>query len=333
MDKILLAHGSGGRLSHELIKSYLLGYISNEILCKMDDSAVFSLDGRMAFTTDSFVVKPLFFPGGDIGRLAICGTVNDLATDRKSTRLNCLALIIEEGFPLEDLQKIMESIRNTAVEAGIKIVTGDTKVVNHGGADGLFINTSGIGVIPDNANLSGANARPGDKIIINGTLGDHGVAVMAARENLRFQIPVQSDCAPLNALVESIMEYVEYIHCLRDPTRGGLATTLNELAGQSGTGMVIYEEALPVKDAVRSACDMLGLDPVYVANEGKMVVIAAPEKAELILEAMKSHKYGRESAIIGEVTAKNPGRVIMKTLLGTSRIIDMLSGELLPRIC
>ncbi|MCR4395008.1 MAG: hydrogenase expression/formation protein HypE, partial [Dehalococcoidales bacterium] len=244
-----------------------------------------------------------------------------------------LALIIEEGFPLEDLQKIMESIRNTAVEAGIKIVTGDTKVVNHGGADGLFINTSGIGVIPDNANLSGANARPGDKIIINGTLGDHGVAVMAARENLRFQIPVQSDCAPLNALVESIMEYVEYIHCLRDPTRGGLATTLNELAGQSGTGMVIYEEALPVKDAVRSACDMLGLDPVYVANEGKMVVIAAPEKAELILEAMKSHKYGRESAIIGEVTAKNPGRVIMKTLLGTSRIIDMLSGELLPRIC
>jgi len=333
MDKILLAHGSGGRLSHELIKGYLLGYISNEILCKMDDSAVISLAGRLAFTTDSFVVKPLFFPGGDIGRLAVCGTVNDLATSGARPLYLSLALIIEEGFPLGDLQKIMESMRNAATEAGIKIVTGDTKVVNHGGADGLFINTSGIGVIPDNTNISGANARPGDKIILSGTLGDHSVAVMAAREKLRFQIPVQSDCAPLNTLVESIMEFREYIHCLRDPTRGGLATTLNELAGQSETGMIIYEDALPVKNAVRSACDMLGLDPVYVANEGKMVVIAAPEKSEQILEAMRSHKYGRESAIIGEVTAKNPGRVIMKTILGASRIIDMLSGELLPRIC
>jgi hydrogenase expression/formation protein HypE len=333
VDKILLAHGSGGKLSHELLSKYLLPGLSNPILDKMDDSAVINLSQRCAFTTDSFVVNPLFFPGGDIGKLSICGTVNDLSMCGAKPLYLSLALIIEEGMPLDDLERIMVSINQTVKAAGVKIVTGDTKVVNRGNSDKLFINTAGIGIIPVNVNISGSNAKVGDLIILNGTLGDHGIAVIAQRESLRFKIPVESDCAPLNSLVAEMLTFPEAIHSLRDPTRGGLASTLNEISSQSQVGMTIYEDKIPVKSSVKAACEMLGFDPLYVANEGKLVAIVAREKAEEIVQLMQNNQYGRDSVIIGEVTDTHPGRVIMKTCLGTSRIIDMLSGELLPRIC
>jgi hydrogenase expression/formation protein HypE len=334
MDKtIILDHGSGGKLSHDLIKKTIAPYINNGLLEKMDDSAVFNINGRIAFTTDSFVVSPLFFPGGDIGKLAVCGTINDLSVVGASPLYLSLSLIIEEGLPLEDLEKVMNSIREITVKTGIQIITGDTKVVNHGSVDKLFINTAGIGLIPEGINVSGENARRGDKIILSGTIGDHGVAVMAQRENLRFKIPVESDCAPLNLLVAEILSFGEAIHSMRDPTRGGLATTLNEIASQSKVGMTIFEESIPIKDAVNSASEMLGLDPLYIANEGKLVAIAAQEQAQGILDLMKQNPLGKDSAIIGEVTDQRPGRVVLKTRLGASRIIDMLSGELLPRIC
>jgi hydrogenase expression/formation protein HypE len=333
MDKILLAHGSGGKLSHELIAKYFVPRLSNPILARMDDSAILEFNGKLAFTTDSFVVSPLFFPGGDIGKLAVCGTVNDLAVSGAKPLYLSLAFIIEEGLPLAELEIIMESIGTAAKEADVKIVTGDTKVVNRGSTDKLFINTAGIGRIPPGVEISGSNARQGDKIILSGTIGDHGVAVMSQREGLRFKVPVESDCAPLASLVTDMLRYSEAIHCMRDPTRGGLATTLNELASQSQAGLRILEDQIPVRDSVRSACEMLGLDPLYVANEGKLVAIVAPEKAEDILIGMKKNKYGKYSTIIGEVTGERPGRVVMKTCLGTSRVVDMLSGELLPRIC
>jgi hydrogenase expression/formation protein HypE len=334
MDKrVLLAHGSGGKLSHELIEKYLLPSLSNPILDRMDDSALIDLKGRIAFTTDSFVVSPIFFPGGDIGKLAVCGTVNDLAMAGAHPLYLSLALIIEEGLLLDDLEAILNSIRQTAMETGIKIITGDSKVVNRGCADKLFINTSGIGQVPEGVNISGSNARPGDVVILNGPIGDHGIAVMARRQGLRFKVPVESDCAPLNSLVEDMLKYPEVIHSLRDPTRGGLATTLNEIAGQSGVSIRIFEEKIPIRESVVSACAMLGFDPLYVANEGKVIVIVAPEHAADILSLMKKNRYGTQSAIIGEVLEGHPGRVVMKTNLGASRIIDMLSGELLPRIC
>jgi hydrogenase expression/formation protein HypE len=330
---VLLAHGSGGKLSHELVEKVLVPFLSNPVLGKMDDSAVFDIEGRVAFTTDSFVVSPLFFPGGDIGKLSICGTINDLAVVGARPLYLSLALIIEEGFPIGDLERVMNSIQKVAEETGINIVTGDTKVVNRGSADRLFINTSGIGLVPPGVNISGENARPGDKIIINGPIGDHGTAVMAQRESLRFKVPVQSDCAPLSSLVAEMLNYTEAIHAMRDPTRGGLATTLNELAAQSRVSLRIFEDMIPIRDAVSSACEMLGLDPLYVANEGKLIAIVAPERAGEILNVMKRNRYGADSAIIGEVASEHPGWVVMKTRLGTSRIIDMLSGELLPRIC
>jgi len=331
--KILLAHGSGGRLSHELVEKKLAPKLSNEFLDKMDDSAVLKVKGRLAFTTDSYVVSPIFFPGGDIGKLAVCGTVNDLATSGATPLYLSLSLIIEEGLPFEELEKIVDSISKAAEEAGVEIVTGDTKVVNQGTADKLFINTAGIGSIAGGLDISAVNAAQGDKIILNGSIGDHGMAVMSRREGLRFKTTIESDCAPLNSLIADILSVSKNIHTMRDPTRGGLATTLNEIASQSGTGIVLYEDKIPVKEAVRGACEILGLDPLYVANEGKMIVIVPPEEAEAVLKAMRNNKYGRESAIIGEVTGDKPGRVIMKTRLGTSRIVDMLSGELLPRIC
>jgi len=331
--KILLAHGSGGRLSHELVEKKLAPKLSNEFLDKMDDSAVLKVKGRLAFTTDSYVVSPIFFPGGDIGKLAVCGTVNDLATSGATPLYLSLSLIIEEGLPFEELEKIVDSISKAAEETGVEIVTGDTKVVNQGTADKLFINTAGIGSIAGGLDISAVNAAQGDKIILNGSIGDHGMAVMSRREGLRFKTTIESDCAPLNSLIADILSVSKNIHTMRDPTRGGLATTLNEIASQSGTGIVLYEDKIPVKEAVRGACEILGLDPLYVANEGKMIVIVPPEEAEAVLKAMRNNKYGRESAIIGEVTGDKPGRVIMKTRLGTSRIVDMLSGELLPRIC
>jgi len=328
-----LAHGSGGKMSHDLVCKSLVQRLSNPTLDRMDDSAILELNGRTAFTTDSYVVSPIFFPGGDIGRLAVCGTVNDLAMSGASPLYLGLSLIIEEGLPFGELDKVIASVQKAAAEAGVKVVTGDTKVVNQGTADKLFINTSGLGVIPDGVNISGANAVPGDKVIISGTIGDHGMAIMSQREGLRFTIPIESDCAPLNSLVADMLAASPNIHSLRDPTRGGLATTLNELAEQSGVGIDLEEELIPVNEAVRAACELLGFDPLYVANEGKLIAIVAPGDAEAILNAMKKNAYGRGSVIIGEVTDKHPGRVNMKTLLGASRIVDMLSGELLPRIC
>ena len=332
-DKILLAHGSGGRLSHDLVQKNLIPFFSNSIIERIDDSAVFDLDGRVAFTTDSYVVSPLFFPGGDIGRLAVCGTINDLAMCGASPLYLSLALIIEEGLPFSELKKIISSIQKVARDSGVKVVTGDTKVVNRGSADKLFINTAGIGLIPPGVDISGSNAVPGDKVIVSGAIGNHGIAVMSQREGLRFKMPVESDCAPLNMLVSDMLKASNDIHCLRDPTRGGLATTLNELAQQSGVGINIDEDKIPVHQSVNAACELLGFDPLYVANEGKLVAIVPPAGAEEILGVMKQNHYGGESAIIGEVIAEHPGRVTMKTILGTSRMVDMLTGELLPRIC
>ena len=318
---------------HDLIARSFVGPLANPILNTQDDSAVLDLSGRLAFTTDSYVVNPIFFPGGDIGRLAVCGTVNDLSTAGAVPKYLSLSFIIEEGLLVADLERIVDSIRQAALEAGVVIVTGDTKVVNKGGADRLFVNTSGVGIIPDGVSISGANARPGDKVIVSGTLGDHGIAILSQREGLRFGTPVPSDCAPLNRLVAEMLAVSPNIHSLRDPTRGGLATTLNEIAQQSRVGIRIEEGSVPVSRTVLGACEMLGFDPLYVANEGKMVAIVAPEDAERVLATMKANRYGARSAIIGEVRAENPGRVVMKTRLGASRIVDVLVGELLPRIC
>jgi hydrogenase expression/formation protein HypE len=331
-DKILLAHGSGGKLMHDLIESFMPD-LTNPILEKMDDSAVFEVSGKLAFTTDSYTVNPIFFPGGDIGRLAVCGTVNDLSMSGSRPLYLSLAFIIEEGLPVSDLRKIVASIKKAAGEAGVKIVTGDTKVVNQGSADKLFINTAGVGIVPEGIDISAANARPGDKIIISGNIGDHGIAVLSKREGLNFQVPVPSDCAPLNKLVADMLAASANIHCLRDPTRGGLATTLNDFAGQSKVGIRIEEDKIPVDRAVLAACELLGLDPLHIANEGKLAAVVAREDADAILANMKQNKYGKNAVIIGEVVAEHPGRVVMKTSLGASRIVDMPVGELLPRIC
>lgn len=332
-DKILLAHGSGGKLSHDLIEKNFVPAFGNPLLNKLDDSAVFELSGQLAFTTDSYTVSPIFFPGGDIGKLAVNGTVNDLAMSGAIPLYLSLAFIIEEGFLIAELEKIVNSIHRAVDEAGVKIVAGDTKVVNQGSADKLFINTSGVGVVPQGVDISGANAIPGDKVIVSGNLGDHGIAVLSQREGLKFQVPVESDCAPLNKLVAEILATSANIHCLRDPTRGGLATTLNEFARQSQVGIRIEEEGIPINKAVLAACELLGFDPLYVANEGKLVAVVAPSDADKVLARMRQNQYGTEAAIIGEVVNEHPGKVVMKTSLGSSRIIDMPVGELLPRIC
>ncbi|MCX8125650.1 MAG: hydrogenase expression/formation protein HypE [Dehalococcoidia bacterium] len=330
---IVLAHGSGGRMSRDLVTKSIMPFISNALLDRLDDSAVFELQGRLAFTTDSYVVNPIFFPGGDIGRLAVCGTVNDLAVVGAIPKYLSLALIIEEGLPLSDLKKVMGSIREAAEEAGVTVVTGDTKVVNHGGADKLFITTSGIGIIPEGIDISGSNAKPGDKVIISGTIGDHGITIISQREGLKFDAPVKSDCAPLNNMVKTMLKASSHIHAMRDPTRGGLATSLNEIAQQSKVGIRLNEEAIPVLEAVRAVCELLGFDPLYVANEGKLVAFVPADDADRVLAVMKEDRYGKDAAIIGEVVAEHSGRVTMRTRLGTTRIVDMLTGELLPRIC
>ncbi len=332
-DRILLAHGSGGKLMHDLIEKSFVSTLANPILNKMDDSAVFELDGRLAFTTDSYVVSPIFFPGGDIGKLAVCGTVNDLSMSGAVPLYLSLSLIIEEGLLIAELEKIVDSIHQATNEAGVEIVTGDTKVVNKGSADKLFINTSGVGRVPPGINISGANARPGDKVIVSGTMGDHGIAILSQREGLKFYVPIPSDCAPLNRLVAEMLEVSANIHCLRDPTRGGLATTLNEFTQQSQVGINIDEGSIPVNKAVLGACELLGFDPLYVANEGKLIAVVAPDDANEVLAKMRQNRYGHEAAIIGEVVSAHSGRVVMKTRLGASRIVDVLVGELLPRIC
>ena len=332
-DKILLAHGSGGRLAHQLVEREFVKALANPLLAKLDDSAVFEIEGRLAFTTDSYTVSPIFFPGGDIGKLAVCGTVNDLAMSGAKPLYLSLAFIIEEGLSQKELGQIVVSIQKTAQEAGVKIITGDTKVVNRGSADRLFINTAGIGIIPEGVDISGSNARPGDKVILSGAIGEHGIAVLSRREGLSFSTDLESDCAPLAKLVMEMLAASPNIHCLRDPTRGGLATTLNELATQSRVGIMIEEEKVPAREEVLAACEMLGLDPLYIANEGKLIAIVSAEDAERVLSAMSRNHYGKEAAIIGEVTTKHPGRVVMKTSLGTTRIVDMLVGDPLPRIC
>ncbi len=332
-DKILLAHGSGGKLSHDLVKQHFVPLFDNAFLNKLDDSAVFELQGRLAFTTDSYVVNPIFFPGGDIGKLAVCGTVNDLCVMGAMPKYLSIGLIIEEGLLMSELRRIIDSIAKAAREAGVKIVTGDTKVVNKGGADRLFINSSGVGVIPQGVDISGSNAKVGDKVIISGSIGDHGIAVISQREGLQFSSPVISDCAPLNKLVAEMLASGAEIHCMRDPTRGGLASTLNEFASSSNVGIRIHEQSIPVHEGVQAACEMLGFDPLYVANEGKLVAIVAAKWAEKLVDIMLKNRYGKEAAIIGEVVPEHPGRVVMKTRMGASRIVDMLVGEQLPRIC
>jgi hydrogenase expression/formation protein HypE len=332
-EKILLAHGSGGKVAHELIEKVMLKPLSNPLLNRLDDSAVFSCSGRLAFTTDSYVVNPIFFPGGDIGKLAVCGTVNDLSMVGAKPLYLSLAFIIEEGLPLDELELVLVSIQEAAREAQVQIVTGDTKVVNNGSADRLFVNTAGVGTVPEGIDISGSNAQPGDKVILSGTIGDHGIAVLSQREGLGFSTKLESDCAPLNGLVAEMLAASKRIHAMRDPTRGGLATTLNELAAQSEVGIRIEEEKVPVRDEVRGACEMLGIDPLYVANEGKLVAMVHSEDAEAVLEKMRRHRYGKNAAIIGEVQPDHPGRVVMKTALGASRIVDMLVGDPLPRIC
>ncbi len=331
-DKILLAHGSGGKLMHDLIQSFMPD-LANPILEKLEDAAVFDVKGRLAFTTDSYIVNPIFFPGGDIGRLAVCGTVNDLAMSGAKPLYLSLAFIIEEGLPVADLKKILGSIKKAAAEANVKIVTGDTKVVNKGSADKLFINTAGVGIVPEGVDISAANAKIGDKVILSGNIGDHGIAVLSQREGLKFGTSVPSDCAPLNDLVADMLMVTKNIHCMRDPTRGGLATTLNDFAENSNVGIMIEEDKVPVNKAVLAACELLGLDPLYIANEGKLVAVVPAKNADAVLAVMKKNKYGKNTTIIGEVVAEHPRRVVMKTILGASRIIDMPVGELLPRIC
>ena len=319
---------------HDLIRRVFLPAFANPYLSRGDDAARLETPGeRLAFTTDSFVVKPIFFPGGDIGRLAICGTVNDLAMVGARPLYLAAAFMVEEGFPIADLTRIVESMRLAAHEADVALVAGDTKVVERGSIDEIFIATAGLGAVPNGIDISGTNARVGDKVILSGPIGDHGIAVLSRREGLGFESAVMSDCAPLNGLVAAMLEASRDIHCLRDPTRGGLATTLNELARQSGVGIRINEAQVPIREEVRAACELLGYDPLYVANEGKLVAVVAPEAAPAVLEAMQRHRYGREAAIIGEVVAEPVGRVFMTTRVGGTRIVDMLAGELLPRIC
>jgi hydrogenase expression/formation protein HypE len=332
-DKIILAHGAGGKLGHDLVSELFVQAFQNRHLAALEDSATLEVEGRVAFTTDSFVVSPIFFPGGDIGKLAVCGTVNDLAVAGATPRYLSLGLIIEEGLSLEDLRRIVESIAATAAEAGVQIVTGDTKVVHHGAADRIFINTAGIGTIRPGLELSSRSVRPGDRILINGTIGDHGIAVLSQREGLGFETALESDCAPLNGLIAGVLDGCSQVRCMRDPTRGGVASTLNEIAEASQVGLRLFEEKVPLREEVLGACEMLGFDPLYVANEGKVLVIVGPDDAEAALEAMRAHPLGRQAEIIGEVVAENPGRVTVRTGFGAHRILDMLTGDLLPRIC
>ncbi len=333
-ERILLAHGSGGKLMHELIENYFLNAFGNDYLDTLDDAAALPLEGsKLAFTTDTYVVNPIFFKGGDIGRLAVCGTVNDLSMKGAIPKYLSCAFLIEEGFLLKDLEKIISSMVKAAKEAGVVIVTGDTKVVERGSADKIFINTAGVGVIPEGVNISGSRAQPGDVVIVSGSIGDHGIAVLSEREGIAFESSIESDVAPLNQLVEDMFKVTKDIHVLRDPTRGGLSSTLNEIAEQSGVSIVIDENAIPIKEEVMGACEMLGFDPFHVANEGKLIAILPREKAEAVLQAMQKNPYGREAAIVGEVKEEPKGKVFVKTVIGTTRILDMLVGEQLPRIC
>jgi hydrogenase expression/formation protein HypE len=331
---VLLAHGGGGKLTQQMIQKMFLSQFQNEYLNVLHDGAIVSLNGaRLAFTTDSYVVNPLFFPGGDIGSLAIHGTVNDLAMCGAIPSYLSTAFIIEEGLPMEDLWRVVLSMQEAARKAGVLLVTGDTKVVDRGKGDKLFINTTGIGIVQSGVDINPKRAAFGDKIILSGTIAEHGIAIMSVREGLEFETKIESDSAPLNDLVTSMLRVSKDLHVLRDPTRGGVASTLNEIASAAKVGIRIVEEHIPIRNDVRGACEILGFDPLYVANEGKLLAFVPPDDAENVLQTMLTHPLGKKSAIIGEVVADHPGIVVMKTNIGGTRVVDMLSGEQLPRIC
>jgi hydrogenase expression/formation protein HypE len=333
-DTILLGHGSGGKLSAELVREVFLPALHNPILDRLDDQGTFEVGNqRLAMTTDSFVVKPLFFPGGDIGSLAVHGTVNDLVMGGAKPLCLSVAFIIEEGFAIEELRRIVKSLRRAAADAGVQVITGDTKVVERGKGDGVFINTTGIGIVPQGLELSANRARPGDKVLLSGPIGEHGIAILAQREGLEFETTIQSDSAALHTLVAEMLAASDGIRCMRDPTRGGVSSTLNEIAEQSTVGIELEERMIPVREEVRGACELLGLDPMYVANEGKLVAIVAPDAADDVLRTMRRNPLGCGAQIIGTVTEDNQHLVTMRTSLGTTRIVDMLAGDQLPRIC
>lgn len=336
--KIKLAHGSGGALMHELIEELIVARLANPILSSMDDAAELSdiisdsrPGDRLAFTTDSYVVQPLFFPGGDIGKLSVCGTVNDLAMKGARPAYLTLGLVIEEGFAVADLARVLDSIAETAERSGVSVAAGDTKVVERGGMGGLIINTAGVGLVPSDTNVSGDRARPGDAVIVSGTIGDHETAILVAREGLELEQTIESDCAPLNGLVDAVLAAAPGVHVMRDPTRGGLGTTLNEIAARSGVRIVLDESKLPMDGRVRSVCDILGFDPIYMANEGKMIVVAPEAEASSILDAMRGHPLGAAAAVVGSVSEGSGVR--LRTLVGGERPIVMLEGVQLPRIC
>lgn len=333
-DRIMLAHGSGGTMMRSLVEDVFVKHFTDKALARLDDAAELPAPGgRIAMSTDTYVVKPLFFPGGDIGRLAVCGTVNDVATSGATPLYLSVGFVLEEGLEVADLDRILESMAASAAEAGVRIVTGDTKVVEKGHGDGIYINTAGVGVLAEGVELSGSLCMPGDAIVLSGTLGDHGIAVISKREGLTFGTDIVSDAAPLNALCAAVLSAAPGVRCFRDPTRGGLASTLNELADASGVSMTVEEDLVPVRDQVRGASEMLGYDVFQVANEGKMVAVVPADQATAALEAMRSAPYGADAAIIGSVDAENPGKVYVKTGFGAKRIMDMLVGEQLPRIC
>ncbi len=336
-EQIILGHGSGGQLTHQLIRDVFQKYLRNSLLDQGDDSAAIQLEsnsGKIALTTDSHIVSPIFFPGGDIGRLAVCGTVNDLIMVGAKPMYLTAGFILEEGLEISTLELILQSMQTAAIEAGVEIVAGDTKVVEKGKCDKIFINTSGFGLIPsDRSNITGKNAQPGDAVILTGTIGDHGIAVMAARNDLAFETTIESDVAPLNSLSEILFHNQIPIHVLRDPTRGGLGTTLHEIASQSQVSIHLQEANLPIQPNVLAACEMLGFDPLYVANEGKMIIIVPADAVENVLDLLHQQPLGKNACFIGSVQSDHPGKVVLHTNYGSTRLVPMLSGELLPRIC
>ena len=334
-DTVQLSHGSGGKMMNQLIDQLFRWAFDNDALGREDDQAVLEVNAqRLAFSTDSFVIDPIFFPGGDIGELAVNGTVNDVCMCGARPLYLSAGFIIEEGFPLADLKRVVLSMRAAAQRAGVQVVTGDTKVVNKGKGDKVFINTAGVGVLEHDLNISSRNLQPGDVLLINGSIADHGMAVLSKREGLAFELPIESDTAALNGLVQEILRAGgASVHAMRDPTRGGLAATLNEWATASNVGLRIREDRIPIKPEVAGACEILGFDPLYVANEGKLMVAVARDQAQAVLEAMRAHPLGRDAAIIGDVVADKPGLVSLQTRIGAWRIVDMLVGEQLPRIC
>jgi hydrogenase expression/formation protein HypE len=333
-DKILLDHGSGGKISHRLTTDMLLPVFDNPILAELNDGAIFELNGmRLAFSTDSYTVDPIFFPGGNIGDLAINGTVNDIAMCGAQPLYLSVGLIIEEGFPVADLTAIVGEMGKAAERARITVVTGDTKVVPRGAVDKIFINTAGLGLIPPEVNIASHRARPGDRIILSGTIADHGITILTQREGLAFETGLTSDTAPLSGMVRQMLSASPNVHVLRDPTRGGVGTALNEIAEKSQVGIKIVEEQIPLKKEVAAACELLGFDPLYLANEGKLLAFVAAPDAEAALAAVRSNAFGKDAAVIGEVVEDHSGQVVLETRIGGSRIVDMLAGEQLPRIC